>query len=93
MTDEPSYAEFVSSAKGKVERLFMWTGVKKLGWPQDTLNKFKNLVDASAGMWTPLMDGEAKEQVSLPFRYAVRSLPSLPAKANRAIVAGIGGHI
>jgi hypothetical protein len=40
MTDPPSYQEFVDSAKD-VDRLFVWTGVKKLGWPQDTLNKFQ----------------------------------------------------
>ena len=37
---------FISVANHQVKRLFLWTGVHKLGWPQDTLNKFLNLADA-----------------------------------------------
>ncbi len=40
--------------------------MRKLGWPQDTLNKFKNLADASTGTWTTLNTGKVGKEVLLP---------------------------
>jgi hypothetical protein len=39
----------------------------QLGWPTDTLNKFKNLVDANKGEWLEVRSGKKGESTILPF--------------------------
>jgi hypothetical protein len=66
MTDKATVAEFERSGDS-VKRMFLWTGVQKLGWPKDTLNKFKNLMDANKGEWVQVDAGKKSGTVVLPY--------------------------
>jgi hypothetical protein len=50
-----------------LSRIFVWTSVKKAGWPTDTLNKFQNLVDANKGEWLEINSGKEGKTQMLPY--------------------------